>query len=82
MPETALVSIRKTEPESRHTFRATNDTRSKCVEEKKYQGYKWSWYHSSTTVPILFERYLHEIALWIKAFFPLVASAFSSFKAF
>ena len=25
-------------------------TRSKCVEEEKYQGHKYSWYHSSTTV--------------------------------
>ena len=30
----------KNEPESRHTLRAINDTRSKCVEEKKYQGQK------------------------------------------
>ena len=39
-------------------------TRSKCVEEKRRaRGKKYPWCHSSTTVQILFERYLHAIAL-------------------
>ena len=38
-------------------------TRSKCVEEKKYPRQMQPWCDSSTTVQILFERYLHEFAL-------------------
>ena len=49
------------------TFSALNVTRSKCVEEMKYQRRKQPWCHSSTIVQIIFEGYLHAIALWILA---------------
>ena len=47
----------------RHTFRAILVTRSECVEEKKYPRQRCPWCQSPTTVQILFEGYLHAIAL-------------------
>ena len=40
-----------------------NDTRSKRVEKKKRQRQRSDWQNYSTTVQILFERYLYEITL-------------------
>ena len=72
--ETDAVSVtqpkivpQKNRPQCRHTFWAINDTRSKCVEEEKYPRQKSPLCHSSTTVQILFERYLHANVFWVLA---------------
>ena len=58
----------KTRTHCRHAFWANRITRLKCVEEEKYPRQKSNqWVHFSTTVQLLFERYLHANALWTLA---------------
>ena len=46
-----------------YSFRHESNDRAKCVEKTKRQRRKSDWQNSSTTVQILFERYLYEITL-------------------
>ena len=58
-----IVHNKKTNPNAA-TPSGPSMTRGRSVSRKRsIKGQKQSWYHSSTTVQILFERYLHEIAL-------------------